>query len=523
MLFRIDVMNLIWTPSEEQCDVESTARGSDGIVIMMITETAVVSVASSQPSGGGKIKRSSFKSRGAAAHSGGGSGAGGSFRSYRAVRVTVPSTMVAELASKFNAVVVDADRGASARDIIKKVNKTLANGPAVRATVEKFESATEKKHVSGGQHLVVVRTNSDKLQRTADAVTVAPSPPQPAAAAQRHTSPSSIVKRRMEQFQSGKRPPKPKVLGPKPDLKCLRKQQHAAHALTVVDRPHLLNKCKRLSIARDPDSQLESVLNEIPAPPQGQQQPPAPQEQQRSPTPPEVQPKPNSSFLHGRKRPTTAGEEEERSPSPFTRPNAASANVGERPTSFLHAYKKKLAGDTEDGYNYVAAANGAERTQAIYEELCDIQISAAADPSPLPDVVPESSFYDGANDHHYTTIECADEQNIYDDVVIAAAADWENQKRSTDEDGSYETVQAPPSPTPPAYAATVVPSPLTMSPPPQQSIPVDGDGRLEKKLSDSSLEVDNSIYGLNTPSESTSSGKVTTSVKLKYQFKSVIL
>lgn len=183
-----------------------------------------------------------------------------------------------------------------------------------------------------------------------------------------------------------------------------------------------------------------------------------------------------------------------------------------RTASFLHTYKKNVAKDHRHNihdYNYIV---GAEQPQAIYEELCDIQklVEMHPEPSPLPDVVLESTYYDGTNDHHYTTIECA-EQNIYDDVVTAATAVQENRKRPASEDGSYETVQPPPPPLPPAVSPLQV-VPVTVSPP---SLPVDdgdncGDGRLEKKqLSDSSLEIDNSIYGLNPPSESTSSGKST--------------
>lgn len=450
---------------------------------MMITETAAAAatagVVLQQPGGGGgggKIKRSSFKSR----------GSGGSFRGYRAVRVTVPSTMVAELASKFNAVVVDADRGATARDIMKKVNKTLARGAAVRATVEKFESAADKKPTA---HVVVVRTNSDKRTPSAGdaAVTVAkPSPPPPLPLSSSPSppatvAPSSIVKRRMEQFQTaGKRPPKPSVLGPKPDLARLRKphQQQRKDAAQT----ELPSKLKRLSIARDPDARLESVLNA--APPQQQWRPSA--------SPPEevMHPKPNSSFLHGRKNATAVA-----APEPVTA--VPEPDGPQRPPSPLDTAAAAAVDDDDDGYNYIANDGAGERTQAIYEELCDMQAASAAamaaDPSPLPDVVPECAYYDGANDHHYTTIESADEQNIYDDVITAAAADRENRKRLAD-DGSYETVQPPP------------------SPPPQQPSPSAVVGSagccLEKKLSgDSSVEIDNSIYDVRPPSESTSSGK----------------
>lgn len=463
---------------------------------MMITETAAAAatagVVLQQPgSGGGKIKRSSFKSR----------GSGGSFKGYRTVRVTVPSTMVAELASKFNAVVVDADRGATARDIIKKVNKTLARGAAVRATVEKFESAADKKPTA---HVVVVRTNSDKRTPSAGdaaSVTVAkpsPSPPPPLSPSPSPATvaPSSIVKRRMQQFQTaGKRPPKPSVLGPKPDLARLRKPQQQQRKDAA--QAELPNKLKRLSIARDPDARLESVLNA--APPQQQWRPSA------SPPNEMMHPKPNSSFLHGRKSATAVA-----APEPVTTavPESVTTPVPESVTTPVpkpdgpqrspSPLVTAAVDDDDDGYNYIANDGAGERTQAIYEELCDMQAASAAamatDPSPLPDVVPECAYYDGANDHHYTTIESADEQNIYDDVITAAAADRENRKRLAD-DGSYETVQPPPPPPPPQQ-----PSP--------SAVVGSAGGCLEKKLSgDSSVEIDNSIYGVHPPSESTSSGK----------------
>lgn len=473
---------------------------------MMITEAATSVVL---PSGGGKIRRLSFKSRTSATQING----GGSMRGYRAVRVTVPSTVVAELASKFNAVVVDADRGDTTREIIKKVNKSLAKGAGVRATVEKFESAVEKKH-TGGNHMVVVRTNSDHRM----------------AAVVPEQRSSSIVKRRMEQFQNGKKPTKPSFLGPKPNLVNLRREerrliQKNTTAAVAVDR-HLLNKHKRLSIAKDPDAQLESVLN-VSSPPtwpqeqqQQQQQQPMETEQPApsSSPPPKIQPKPNSSFLHGRKRSTMddcddehggglRANTKEESPSPLV-----DEDDNKRPVSFLHTYKKNVTQEHRNhnihDYNYIV---GVEQPQAIYEELCDIQKSVEMhpDPSPLPDVVLESTYYDGTNDHHYTTIECA-EQNIYDDVVTAATP--ENRKRPASEDGSYETVQPPPPPLPPTVSLQVVP--VTVS---SQLLPINddedddcGNSRLAKKqLSDSSLEIDNSIYGLNPPSESTSSGKIT--------------
>lgn len=398
---------------------------------MMITETSSGVVLAN---GGGKIRRTSFKSRNG---SGGGGGNGG--RGYRAVRVTVPSTMVAELASKFNAVVVDAGRDATARDIIKKVNKTLATTKAaaaagqsggVRATVEKFESVVEKKQQHGGgahQAAVVVRTNS-------------------ATAEQRPPS-SSIVKRRMEQFQLGKKQPsKPKVLAPKPNVANLMRRDE--RRLLVL---------KRLSVARDPDARLESVLNAT-VPPQPSE------ETERQPPPPEIRPKPNSSFLHGRKRPT----------------DGTTTDVG-----------------------------------AIYEELqCDVQnniIMSPSSSSSLPEADGNLYSYDddtAADHHHYTTIDGGGggEQNIYDDVVLAsaaAAAAQKTRKRPADEDGSYETVQPPPPP-PPMTAAVPVIDVTPATDPDDQRHAV---GRLQKKqLSDSSLEIENSIYGMNPPpSESTSS------------------
>lgn len=188
-----------------------------------------------------------------------------------------------------------------------------------------------------------------------------------------------------------------------------------------------------------------------------------------------------------------------------------SSHVTTDTSSFLHKHKKQIAGNDDD-YNYIG-----DRSQAIYEELCDIQMSAAktaeaSQPPPLPDVVLESSYYDGTNDHHYTTIE-GGEQNIYDDVITAAVATRESRKRpAADEDDSYETVQAPlPPPLPQAVPVSVGMSSLSTSTP--ILLPVDGvrgnSNLVKKELSDSSMEIDNSIYGLNPPSESTSSGKFT--------------
>lgn len=503
---------------------------------MMITETAASAVLAG--GGGGKIKRSSFKSRsGSGASINGVGNGGGSFRGYRAVRVTVPSTVVADLASKFNAVVVDADRGATARDIIKKVNKTLSKGAAVRATVEKFESAAKKKPyaggTAGGNHLVVVRTNSD--QRTAAV----------AGATQLRPSSLSIVKRRMEQFQNDKKPQKPSVLAPKPNLtagprseeRSPRYQKVTATTKTDVQSadgrqspPHqkvtamttgvqsvdgrLPNKHKRLSIARDPDAQLESVLN-VTAP---QTDVPRRAEAKRRLSPPKIQPKPNSSFLHGLKRPTSdtlpGSVEKSREVEP-PQPLEPQPLQTHGAANFVQTYKKKMTAN--DDYNYIG-----ERHQAIYEELCDTKTPSANPLPPLPDVVLTSSYYDdGTNDHHYTTID-GGEQNIYDDVITAAAAiTRECRKRpADDEDGSYETVQAPlslllpPPPPPPLPQPQVVPVTVVMSSSsPTLLLPADsGDGgnsqeRIE--VSDSWMEVDNSIYGMNTPSDSaSSSGKL---------------
>lgn len=509
---------------------------------MMITETATGAVLAN---GGGKIKRSSFKSRGGpGSHSNGG---GGSMRGYRAVRVTVPSTVVAELASKFNAVVVDADRGATARDIIKKVNKTLAKGAAVRATVEKFESAAEKKHGgTNGDHVVVVRTNSSGQSRAAAATAEQRSSATAAAVAAEQRSSASLVKLRMEQFQNGKKPQKPSVLGPKPKVTEATKRRGGEVRRTMLqkdslaataDHRQLLNKHKRLSIARDPDAQLESVLNATPEQPlptiaagHDRDVPDRTEttvQERRTPSPPTIRPKPNRSFLHGRKGPETWP--------PTPQPSPITAEPVERPSdhvvhdepaepdpadperddqeprsSFLHAYKTKPTADGVHDYNYIDGSG--QQPQAIYEELlCDIQMSTARtedapDPSPLPDVVAECSYYDGANDHHYTTID-GGELNIYDDVVTAAVPENRKRPAASDEDGSYETVQAPPPPLPPAPQAAAV-----------AAVPAaDDDDHHQFGLSDKksmasdncSLEIDNSIYGLNPPSESTSSGKAT--------------
>jgi len=91
-------------------------------------------------------------------------------------------------------------------------------------------------------------------------------------------------------------------------------------------------------------------------------------------------------------------------------------------------------------------------------------------------------------------------------ATAAAVVVPENRKMPTDEDGRYETVREPQS------VLQDVPG-TVVSPP----LPADNDdqrdsdnGSLEKKeLSGSSMDIDNSIYGINPPSESTSSGKVT--------------
>lgn len=512
---------------------------------MMITETAVSSTV--LPTGGGKIRRSSFKSRGTTSN-GGAQINGGGVHTY-AVRMKVPSTAIAEIASKFNAVVVDADGKASARKIIKKVNRTLARGTAIRATVEKFESATEKQHGTVANPMVLVRTNSD--HRAAEVIKAA------VVAEQRSPSlSSSIVKRRMEQFQAAGGPIKPKFLGPKPKVNKQRKPILKDTSAVVGDR-HLLTKHKRLSIARDPDAQLESVLNaSSPPPPTAFQstqsrlleQPPTPSppsehpplpsllselpspqppppnevEQEQSPpaptpSPPVVQPKLNCSFLHSRKQPTAVDVDDvERPPAITTNTttNTTTANTTTNTTvvtdivgdddqrdSFLHGYKKKVADGDRHDYHRI----GDDRSQDIYEELWD-----PPNLLPLPDVVLESTHYDGDNDHHYTTIEGC-EQNIYDDVIATAAVPQDNGKRpaaaAADEDGRYETVQAPSLPPPLPPTAPVLPvTTVVVTPALTDSDDGNSDG-MQKKVSDSSMEIDNSIYGLNPPSESTSSGK----------------
>lgn len=498
----------------------------------MITETPVSTVL---PTGGGKIRRSSFKSRGTTSN--GGAQISSGVHTY-AVRMKVPSTAIAEIASKFNAVVVDADSKASARDIIKKVNKTLAKGTAIRATVEKFESATEKKqHGDVAKPMVLVRTNSD--HRAAEVIKAA-------VVAEQRSPSSSIVKRRMEQFQAANGTPKPKFLGPKPNLSKQRKPILKETSAVVVRDKHLLTKHKRLSIARDPDAQLESVLNasspptpsfqspqsrlpEQPARPSSPSErspsPPVEVERERPPAPSSsppavVQPKLNCSFLHSWKKPTTAVDDDEgECPPPMqilapvtttttaiTTTNTTKDVVSndDQRDSFLHEYTKKMADVDQHDYNRI----GDDRPQDIYEELEDPPNQLS-----LPDVVLESTHYDGDNDHHYTTIE-GGEQNIYDDVIATAAVPQDGRKRSTaaiDEDGRYETVQAPlcmPLPLPPVAAAPVQPVTTTVVVAPALTDSDDDNSdRVQKKVSDSSMEIDNSIYGLNPPSESTSSGK----------------
>ncbi|VVC34005.1 Hypothetical protein CINCED_3A011010 [Cinara cedri] len=601
-------------PVTEQCPTAVRC-----IVNMMITETAASANATVLPSGGGKIKRSSFKSRGGGSAQIAGAG---SVRGYRAVRVTVPSTTVAELASKFNAVVVvNAETGTTTRDIIKKVNKTLAKGAAVRATVEKFESAAGKKHDEhanggdgtgsggGGNHIVVVRTNSDHRRKAANCTAVEQQRRLRPQELPQQSATSSIAKQRTEQFQNGKTVgQKPSVLGPKPNLINSQRPDELRTAPAVTAKPtmdhRLFNKHKRLSIARDPDARLESVLNATsPEPiavrqqsqsaeterasPQKQQLQPQPMATARS-SPPEIQPKPNSSFLHNRKRPTPADDVDERRDAkqepplrPFVNavqstklpssppagrpelpappliadesdvPSPRTAVPGNgQPKSFIHEYKRRSAGG-DHNYHYITAG---EPPQAIYEELCDMQISAEApDPSPLPDVVLESSYYTGTagaadrDGDHYTTIEGGEdshvyeggdeERNFYDDVMVAAAAaaaavtatyaspssaaavsGSEGRKRPVDEDTDYETVEAPP-PLPPPHNTAVLAAAVSQAASPQPFPVVDGDddggggGRpLKKELSDSLVDIDNSIYGLNTPSESTSSGITSDSV-----------
>ncbi|XP_027845918.2 uncharacterized protein LOC114126222 [Aphis gossypii] len=376
--------------------------------ITMITETTTGPVLAT---GGVKIKRPSFKSRGSA---GSHVNRTGSFRGYQTIRVSVPSSMVAEIASKFNAVVVDANQGDSMQDIMKKLSKTLAKGTTVRtkvttvrekgvvvrATVEKFESTSHKKRCVN--QMVVVRTNSNQRaveerpsvvkQRVAEdhrttvehpiavelssdaeqrkitdnltaveqqTTMIHPIATKNRTIEQRNTidqrTPSSIVKKLMVQFENGKKPTKPSVLGPKPNIATPSVRRNERRPLlqkdtiSAVDR-HLLNKDKRLSIARDPDAQLESVLNVTPSPKnvlqpiEREQSPPQEDlEQQwsietdrstlqkdlnqqqsietdRSPTravlqqptettttrsPPPLPLKPNCSFLHGWKRPLT--------------------------------------------------------------------------------------------------------------------------------------------------------------------------------------------------------------------------
>jgi len=154
---------------------------------------------------------------------------------------------------------------------------------------------------------------------------------------------------------------------------------------------------------------------------------------------------------------------------------------------------------TETGshnYNYIVGE------ESIYEELRYIRLTSTDSGTRTtealsPNVVLESPYivlespYD-----HYSTID-GGEQNIYDVVATATTAY---------EDISYETVQPPlpPLPTPPAISVAVVDAS-----PPQLSVDIDSDenGHQEKKeMFDNSVEIDNSIYGINPPSESISSG-----------------
>lgn len=667
----------------------------------MITEMTTSSVL---PTGGGKIKRPSFKSRGGA---GSHINRTGSFKGYQTIRVSVPSTMVAELASKFNAVVVDANQGDSMQDIMKKVNKTLAKGSTtrtkvttvrekgvvVRATVEKFESTSQKKRCIN--QMVVVRTNSnqrmaaerptairqptaveyptaiqqpitteqrkvedhltsvdyltavkqpsaveqrkvtDHLTTVEDHIAIQqptvveernivdnltgveqkitmlhPAATKNPAADQRKTinqrTSSSVVKKLLVQFENGKKPSKPSVLGPKPIVttRSIRRNERRAplqkDTTVTVDR-HLLNKDKRLSIARDPDAQLESVLNVMPPPknlqhpmrrekllPQEDLNQQQPTERERSPpredlnqqqptevtapakSPPPLPLKPNCSFLHGWKRPTTLTTTAAASTTPTTTTPTeftpttttptTSTSTTTTPTTTIPAtttsttttlttttpdYNKggrqsvsevqpsqllsslvvaspthsviaslaeatltatgfatdttALTADTtteigSHNYNYIVGE------ESIYEELRYIRLTSTdsgTHTTEAPNVVLESPYvvlespYD-----HYSTID-GGEQNIYDVVTTATTAY---------EDTSYETVQPPlpPLPTPPVISVTVVDA----SP---QQLPVDNDSdendhQEKKEMFDNSVEIDNSIYGINPPSESTSSG-----------------
>lgn len=654
----------------------------------MITEMTTSSVL---PTGGGKIKRSSFKSRcGAGPHV----NRTGSFKAYQTIRVSVPSSMVAELASKFNAVVVDANQGDSMQDIMKKVNKTLAKGSSfrtkvtavrekgavVRATVEKFESTSQKKRCIN--QMVVVRTNSNQRpvterptiverptaikQRTvaeqrkaADHLTAVEQRKvtdqltavkhtiaieQPSVVEQQRedvdrltgveqqitmlhhptttknstaeqqtiispTTSSSVVKKLLVQFEHGKKPSKPSVLGPKPTVvasRSIRRNERRPllqkDTSNAVDR-HLLNKDKRLSIARDPDAQLESVLNVMPPltnlqqpmkreqsparedlkqqkPMEREQSPPRedlkqqqPMERERSPpledlkqqqptetasarSPPPLPLKPNCSFLHGWKRPTTRMTTTTASTIPTTTtpttitpnttiPVATNSTTTTLATTTL-AYNKgdqntvgevqssqllssplvaSLTGSviaslaeatlTATGFATDTTAFAADTTtetcshnynyivgdDSIYEELGYIRLTSTdsgthTTEALLPKVELESPYivlespYD-----HYSTID-GGEQNIYDVVSTATTA----------YDDSYETVQPP---LPPIPIPTVVPVAEVDASPPKIPIDSDGDenGHHEKKeMFDHSVEIDNSIYGINPPSESTSSG-----------------
>lgn len=545
------------------------------MVAETMTTSRTLSTGSGSSIGSSKMtRRPSFKSRSSISAPTNGVGNANVVNGYNAIRVTVPPRVVTELASKFNAVVVDASKGATNRQIVHKVNKTLAKGAAVRATVEKFESVKMKPPI------VVVRTNSDA--NTVD---------------KRKISEKSIVKQRMEIFQKTSStkpdvvaPSKPKV-GPKPDVTtlCQLTEDRKKTPKTVVDkitpeskRFSLTSPHNRLSIARDPDAQLESVLNMTPSqsessdplsglhrPPTKSRTPPETKASQSlateskfqsfsessksqlpvesrllSPPEPKSQSRPenvqqarqNESFLHGRKTTPTAtptAENDKRwpnalenaaEPQPQQKPPPSSPSADdfvdqERPlnrSSFLHGYKKKANecrpteiitddgrganGDSEE------SSSSSEPQQAIYEELCDIQLQtrskSAQNLTPkllLPDVVLESSYYnnssaivgdhddDDDDDYHYATIESVGQQNIYDDVNVAAVT------VAGADDNSYETVEAPVVPVtlsaPPLLSAVGVH--------PEKKPPSDGD----------SMEVDNSIYGLNPPSESTSSGK----------------
>ncbi|XP_073969165.1 uncharacterized protein isoform X2 [Rhodnius prolixus] len=92
-------------------------------------------------------RKISFKTRG---------GGTNSARNYRTTKVSVSSSSVAVLASKFNAIIVeDENKG---RAILKNLRTNKSNG-AVREVVQKFENFTDK------PKLVLVRKNSQNRER----------------------------------------------------------------------------------------------------------------------------------------------------------------------------------------------------------------------------------------------------------------------------------------------------------------------------------------------------------------------